>query len=200
VYWFAADRIRAAAGKPTAFVRMWLLPGVVYGTVVVAVLAWALLVLQPWIPLPTAVRDPLTCNCIAGRFLDLPLHPGGRNELVEAGWALFAGHPLFGAGLGSYLGLADHAYPHNIPLEVAGEMGLVGVLVLLVPLLVGWVRLAVAGVRSASPAAASAVMILLVYVVVANLSGDLGSERGLWVFGLIVLKLGWSAGSAEVAA
>jgi hypothetical protein len=43
-------------------------------------------------------------------------------------------------------------------------------------------------------------MILLVYVVVANLSGDLGSERGLWVFGLIVLKLGWSAGSAEVAA
>jgi O-antigen ligase len=196
VYWFAADRVGAAAGKPSALKRMLLLPGVIYGSVVAVVAIWALLVLQVWIPLPHAIRDPVTCNCIAGRFIDLTIHPGGRNVLVEQGWALFVSHPIFGAGLGAYVGLAPSQYPHNIPLEVAGEMGLIGVLILLAPLLVASIRLVVGGIRSASPAAAGVLMILLVYVVAANLSGDLASERGLWVFGFIVLKLGFDTRSA----
>ncbi len=193
VYWFLADRVRVRAGKMSALARMWALPAVGYGLVLAAVIVWALLILQPWVHMPRAIRDPVACNCIAGRFVDVFVNPGGRNTLIEQGWNLFAGHPIFGAGLGSYVGLAPYPYPHNIPLEVAGEMGLVGVLILLVPLVVAWIRLTIAGLRAASPAAASLLVIVVVYAVVANLSGDLASERGLWVFGLIALKLGFNA-------
>jgi hypothetical protein len=199
VYWFAADRVRAAAGKASRLAQMWALPAVGYGLLLVAVLVWAALILQPWIHMPKEIKDPVTCNCIVGRLVDVTINPGGRNILIEQGWALFVGHPFVGAGLGAFVGLAPYPYPHNIPLEVAGEMGLLGVLVLLVPLVVGWVRLTLAGIRAASPAVAAAVIIVVVYVVVANLSGDLASERGLWVFGLVLLKLGWRRNPAEVA-
>ncbi len=199
VYWFAADRVRAAAGTASRLAKIWAVPAVGYGLLVVVVLVWAALILQPWVHLPKEVKDPVTCNCIVGRFIDVTIRPGGRNVLIEQGWALFVSHPLIGAGLGSYVGLAPYPYPHNIPLEVAGEMGVLGVLVLLVPLVVGWVRLALAGVKAASPAVASAIIIVVMYFVVANLSGDLASERGLWVFGLVILKLGWRRNPAEVA-
>jgi len=119
--------------------------------------------------------------------------------MLEQGWAQFTSHPLIGAGIGSFVGLAAYNYPHNIELEIAGELGLVGVLILLVPLAAGWVRLAAVGVRTASPAIASVLVLVLMYAVVANLSGDLASQRGLWVFGLVVLKLGWRKNPLEAA-
>ncbi len=198
VYWFAADRVRAAAGKVSRLMQMWAVPAVGYGLLLVAVLVWAALILQPWIHMPKEIKDPVTCNCIVGRFVDVTIRPGGRNVLIEQGWALFVGHPFLGAGLGAFVGLAPYPYPHNLPLEVAGEMGLLGVLMLLAPLVVGWVRLTLAGIRAASPAVATAIIIVVVYVVVANLSGDLASERGLWVFGLVLLKLGWRRNPAAV--
>ncbi len=194
VYWFLAAR-RGRGAAPSR--RYLLMPAVLYAAVVAGLAVWVALTLQPWVPMPAAITNPVTCNCVVGRFIDLGTHPGGRTLLVQQGWTLFAGHPLFGAGLGSFVGLAAYPYPHNILLEVAGEMGLVGVVVLLVPLLAGWVRLVAAGIRTGSQAAATAAVIVLAYTVVANLSGDLASQRGLWVFGLAALKLGWRRNPAS---
>ena len=197
VYWLVADRYRAPGRVLGTLRKMWALPAFVYTAVLLVVVVWAVVAWQQWIAVPDLVRNPVPCNCIAGRFVDVVTHPGGRNVMIEQGWTLFIGHPLVGAGLGSFVGLAPYKYPHNIVLELAGETGLVGVLLLLVPLAVGWVRLAAVGVKTASPAVASALMILLLYAVVANLSGDIASQRGLWVFGLVVLKLGWRKNPLE---
>jgi O-antigen ligase len=197
VYWFLADRRRRGAA-PTQ--RFWLIPTVMYGAVVLGLLTWAFLTLQPWIPMPREITNPVTCNCIVGRFIDLGIHPGGRTVMVQQGWTLFAGHPLVGGGLGSFVGLAPYDYPHNIVLEVAGEMGLLGVVVLFVPLLAGWLKLVATGIRTGSQAAATLAAIVLAYAVVANLSGDLASQRGLWLYGLVALKMAWRPSSPEAGA
>jgi hypothetical protein len=36
-------------------------------------------------------------------------------------------------------------------------------------------------------------MIVAVFLIVANLSGDIPSARGLWIFGIVALKLGIDA-------
>ncbi len=203
IYWALADRVRVASGRAPAFGGYWRLP-LTIGTIAVAVIGgWLLIILVSNIvplPLPQAVTNPVKCDCMAGRFAVLLTNQGGRNELLVAAWGLFTNHPLLGAGLGAFLGQAgsEYAYPHNVPLEIASEMGVIGLLILLAPLVVGWVRLAVAGIRAGSPAVASAIMIVLVYLVVANLSGDLASERGFWIFGLVVLKLSLRPNPAEV--
>lgn len=194
VYWLTADRLRARAGRPGRLTGQWLLPVVVFAAVFAVAAVWALLAVQPWIHLPVGIRDPVRCNCIAGRFVGLVTNPGGRDVLIQQSWTLFLAHPIFGAGLGSFVGLVGgYPYPHNVELEVASELGLIGVALLLVPLAVGWVRLAVTGIKLASAPAACALVLVLIYTVVANLSGDISSQRGLWVFGLMVLKLGWRA-------
>lgn len=191
IFWFGADRSRT---------RTWVLPAVIFGAALATLAVWALLVWEPWIPLPRGIKQPIHCNCVAGRFIDVLSNPGGRNVLLEQGWAQFISHPIFGAGLGAFVGHGPYPYPHNIELEVAGELGLVGVAILLLPLVVGWVRLAAVGLMTASQAIASALVLVLMYAVVANLSGDLASQRGLWVFGLALLKLGWRRNPLEAPA
>ncbi len=61
------------------------------------------------------------------------------------------------------------------------------------PLLVGWVVLLWGGIQRASPAIAGVMMLVAVFFAVANLSGDIPSDRGLWIFGIVALKLGIDA-------
>ncbi|HEV2035645.1 MAG TPA: O-antigen ligase family protein [Candidatus Dormibacteraeota bacterium] len=203
IYWLMADRIRVSSGPARSFGLQWKLPTALGALGLAAVGSWAALIQisrHISLGLPIGIANPVECNCIAGRFVLLITNQGGRSKLFESGWALFTGHPIIGGGLGSFAGRvsAEYPYPHNLPLEVAGEMGIVGVVVLLVPLVVGWVRLAMAGIRTGSQGAAAAIMIVLVYAVVANLSGDLPSARDFWVFGLVVLKLGFRNSPPEV--
>jgi O-antigen ligase len=188
-----------ASGEPAAFGALWRVPIAIVAAVVVVAGVWLLIVVLASyvpLPLPLTITDPIACQCMGGRFYSLLFNLGDRNVLISDAWRLFTSHPLFGAGLG--FSEAGYRYPHNVPLELAAETGLVGALLLLAPLMVGWLRLARAGIRAASPAIASAIMIVVVYAVVANLSGDFPSARGLWVFGLVMLKLGLKADPAEV--
>ena len=83
-----------------------------------------------------------------------------------------------------------YQYPHNVPLEVASETGLIGFLIVFGPLVAGWLMLLWSGIKRASPATAGVMMIVTVFFTTANLSGDIPSDRGLWIFGILAFKFG----------
>ncbi len=196
-YWLLADR-RGGAGKGRwQLPRTSKLPVVLVVAALFGLAAWVYLeyarthhlLAGSWLPHNPAAQ----CGRVAERFVVLGESAGARDNLVATGWQLFTQSPVVGSGLGSFLGLVrGYKYPHNVPLEVAGEMGIIGVAVLLLPLIVGWVRLLGAGVRARSHAIAGLMAIVLVFAVVANLSGDLPSARALWIFGLVAFKFGFA--------
>ena len=139
-----------------------------------------------------------SCHCVTDRIVSLQASAGDRDKLLARGVHMFLAHPLFGAGIGAFAGTVPdsmqpghfYAYPHNVPLEIASETGLVGLLLMLVPLVVGWVLLLLRGIKQASAPIASVLMLVAVFFTVANVSGDIPSERGLWIFGLVAFSLG----------
>jgi O-antigen/teichoic acid export membrane protein len=149
------------------------------------------------------------CHCVTDRLIALQeTGAGDRDKLLERGIQLVVESPILGTGLGSFAGVVPdtenkgqvYAYPHNVPLEIAAETGLVGFLLIIVPLLAAWLALFWTGVKRASPAIAGVGMIVAVFFVVANISGDIPSDRGMWVFGIVAFKLGidaWQAQRAE---
>ncbi|TMD96684.1 MAG: lipopolysaccharide biosynthesis protein [Chloroflexi bacterium] len=147
------------------------------------------------------------CHCVTDRLIVLEVNAGDRDKLLHKGLTLVVESPLLGTGVGSFDGLvADtetighvYQYPHNVPLEVAAETGLIGFLLIIVPLLVGWVAFFWSGIKRASPAVAGITMILAIFFVVANLSGDIPSDRGMWIFGIVAFKLGMDGWQTQLA-
>lgn len=147
------------------------------------------------------------CHCVTDRFVALEGGAGDRDKLLQRGLELFRQNPLLGKGVGSFAGaVADslhpgtlYQYPHNVMLESAAETGLIGFVLLFVPLFAGWARLFWRGITGRSGAIAALLAILAVFFTVANLSGDIPSERGLWIFGAVALKLGFEAARAPRA-
>ena len=148
------------------------------------------------------------CHCVTDRLIVLETNAGDRDKLLKRGVELVIDSPILGTGLGSFAGVVPdtenigniYQYPHNVPLEVAAETGLVGFLLIIVPLLASWAVLFWAGVKRASPAIAGVGMIVAVFFAVANISGDIPSDRGMWVFGIVAFKLGidaWQRRTAE---
>lgn len=68
-----------------------------------------------------------------------------RESVWESAWQCFGEHPMAGVGLGEFArasGWHGRVYPHNLPLEIASELGIAGLLCLAVlmaaPLLGLW--------------------------------------------------------------
>jgi hypothetical protein len=147
---------------------------------------------------PGFVPDAISCHCGLRHFNELVMGTsnGDANRLMLVHFAtlLVSRHPLIGAGLGAFVGyLPLYEYPHNVALEVAAELGIPAALIVLGPMLAGFVLLLRRGVLEASSAVASLVMILIVFGVTANFAGDVASNRALWVFAGVALKLGVDA-------
>jgi len=142
---------------------------------------------------PVRVSGGMTsaCHCLTDRLINLQTDTGGRLDLLKAGLSQFAHNPVFGGGLGSFVGLVKgYEYPHNVFLEIGGELGLIGLLLIFVPLVGGWWKLAWQGIKAADAAIATLLGITLAYLVVANFSSDIPSNRGLWIFGIVAMKFG----------
>ena len=139
-----------------------------------------------------------SCNCVTDRLISLEASPGDRDKLLLRGVHLFASNPAFGTGLGSFAGAipdsiqAGHfyEYPHNVLLELASETGIIGLVLVMGPLFAGWAALFWRGMQTASAPIAATVMFVAVFFTVANISGDIPSERGLWIFGIVAFRLG----------
>jgi O-antigen ligase len=114
-----------------------------------------------------------------------------RAELADAAVRTFESHPL-GAGTAGYTALTGYEWPHNIVLELASELGLVGVAALL-GLLAG---VGVAAVRAArSPSLRTEVIgatsLLVLPLTMAFASFDLNGNRALWfACGLVLATTG----------
>ena len=121
--------------------------------------------------------------------------------MLYRGLDLLGQDPILGTGLGSFAGAVPmslspgnfYQYPHNVPLEVASETGLIGFLIVFGPLVGGWLLLLWSGIKRGSPATAGVMMIVTVFFTTANLSGDIPSDRGLWIFGILAFKFGIDA-------
>jgi len=141
------------------------------------------------------------CNCVTDRIASLQVSAGDRDKLLARGVQLFLQNPVLGTGLGSFSGsLPDssrqgefYQYPHDVPLEIAAETGLVGFAIMIVPLLVAWALLFWSGVNRMSAPTSTVLMMVAVFFTVANISGDIPSDRGMWIFGIVALKLGIDA-------
>lgn len=112
---------------------------------------------------------------------------GARADLIGASLRLFTERPLFGNGTGAFayhaggtVGMTDLPYPHNILLHAAADLGLVGLV--LVVILVGNALL-----RKLPPGRRwLATRFVFAFLFVESLvSGDLYSDRMLW--GLLFL-------------
>ena len=198
-YWAASRYLRETRGKPNA------LRQALAGRYVL--LPLVLLVLTGGAIAVTFNRPTHTyCNCITDRLISLEGNAGDRDKMVYRGFQLLGQDPILGTGLGSFAGAVANSlspgnfyqYPHNVPLEVASETGLVGFLVIFAPLVGGWLLLLWAGIKRGSPAIAGVMMIVTVFFTVSNLSGDIPSDRGLWIFGILAFKLGIDASGLRV--
>jgi O-antigen ligase len=107
----------------------------------------------------------------------------GRDELYESAMELGRKNSVLGAGLAAFPANGLGPYPHNLFLEVFCEAGLLGVLVLIVPLAVGVLRMWRQRQKIDRAAAAAWVFIL----VASQFSGDLFDSRG--VFELLILAV-----------
>ncbi len=141
------------------------------------------------------------CNCVTDRIASLQTSAGDRDKLLARGVKLFVQSPLLGTGLGSFSGVVPdsskqgdfYQYPHDVPLEIAAETGLVGLAIMILPLVVSWALLMWNGINRMSAPVAAVLMVVAVFFTVANISGDIPSDRGLWIFGIVALKLGIDA-------
>lgn len=133
------------------------------------------------------------------------LASNGRDQLWAAAWDTFAAHPFFGSGTGSFAthgrrtvcpgpGCGDK-YPHNVVLEVAAELGFVGV-VLMIAVIVS-AGAAVLRVRGLGGRRAEYAPILFALFVAATttamLTGDISGDGGIWLQGGIALGLALGA-------
>ena len=190
-YWAAARYMRETRGKPSA------LRQALTGRYVL--LPLVLLVLTGGAIAVTFNRPANTyCNCITDRLISLEGNAGDRDKMLYRGFQLLSQDPILGTGLGSFAGAVANSdslgnfyqYPHNVPLEVASETGLIGFLLVFAPLVGGWLALLWSGIKRGSAAIAGVMMIVTVFFTVSNLSGDIPSDRGLWIFGIVAFKLG----------
>ncbi|MGJ9407184.1 O-antigen ligase family protein [Nesterenkonia aurantiaca] len=117
---------------------------------------------------------------------------GHRETLWLAGWQIFQESPVAGQGMDAFNALAGVSsgfpYPHNVIIEFADDMGIIGISVLTALFMV-FVRLVVAhnGKLSASQ---YGLIAAVVFTLVASLfSGDIYDSRFLWIFMVAVFPL-----------
>jgi len=194
-YWAGSKYVRETRGTPGAIRGALANRYVVLPLCLLLLTGGAIAATYHWTP-------SSYCYCITDRLISLQNNgPGDRDKMIYRGLGLLGQDPILGTGLGSFAGSVPmslspgnfYTYPHNVPLEVASETGLIGFLLVFGPLVAGWLWLLWSGIKRASPATAGVMMIVTVFFTTSNLSGDIPSDRGLWVFGILALKLGLDA-------
>lgn len=124
-----------------------------------------------------------------------------RVRMAQDALAVFVQSPIGGIGIGGYAlatgGTDQRLYPHNIVLETAAELGVIGLSSLVwllchafvnVIKLCSWLATR-SEPRTDSALVAFAVSCFAFSLLVAQVSGDLYDNRLIWVFGAVVVGL-----------
>ena len=130
------------------------------------------------------------------------LSSNGRFHLWSEAWHMFTAHPLLGDGTGSFLAVDGfNQYPHNLLLEAAAELGIVGLA--LVVAFVGSSALSLVRARASALVARSeiAVIAALLASAVTNamFSGDMPTNSDVWFAGGLALGLAFRSAGREAA-
>lgn len=121
------------------------------------------------------------------RVIELTFGDGytsGRGPLVGTGIDMFRESPFFGHGLRSFEAVygRGYTYPHNLLVQMAAEGGVIGLLLLILPLATfGFVSLRAKGSMDSRSWAACA----LVIFTSSMFSGDYYDTRFMWIFILV---------------
>lgn len=117
----------------------------------------------------------------------------GRTDLWHHAWRLFAAHPLFGTGTGSFAFVEPvELYPHDLLLEAGVELGIVGVLlvaVLLASTVARLVRLRPVAVGDDRAHVSLVAALFVTALVNALVSGDIAANSGVWLAAGLALGL-----------
>lgn len=103
-----------------------------------------------------------------------------RATYLDIAGRLVLGAPVFGVGFGGFAATGLDLYPHNLVAEVASELGLVGIMVLVV-----WLAMALRG------AARSPILVALVIATgtFTLFSGDLAGNGEFWMFSALAVAM-----------
>lgn len=104
----------------------------------------------------------------------------GRKYLQKEAWDQFISHPFFGTGLGGNDIMGNYNYPHNIVLEIASQLGLVGMTLWLIALVYSCFIAKHSGVLLA---------LLIQSVISALFSGDFGYNYEYILIAITALAL-----------
>lgn len=120
---------------------------------------------------------------------------GGRTDLWSQAWNAFANHPVDGIGTGGFISLNPaERYPHNFVLEVAAELGALGLVPLLLALGTG-VFVLVSSMRRAAPGERGLLTLIAALLacafVNATLSTDITADYDVWLFLGLGAGLAW---------
>lgn len=77
----------------------------------------------------TITINPVISDFVYHRFvyqIFIELHSAGRWEIFQEALSLWNTHPILGAGIGAFNSISEFKYPHNVFLEVASELGSIG--------------------------------------------------------------------------
>lgn len=121
------------------------------------------------------------------------LSSNGRSELWSLALTAFNQHPLLGIGWGGFDALSPQLFPHNILLEVAAELGIVGaiVIVCIIGAMVGtFVKLWRISYGRDKLLTALLVSLFLTALVNASFSGAIQDNSGIWLWGGLGLGFG----------
>jgi len=102
----------------------------------------------------------------------------GRMQAQEHALNLFASHPFAGIGLGGFAPNDARLYPHNLPLEIASETGMLGILL--------WCS-GVGGLLYAARGQRLLQVLLLQSILYTFVSGDLGSNFEYVLIGIVAV-------------
>jgi O-antigen ligase len=146
---------------------------------------WVLLVIATGFGLIALLSGVL--DWFIGPLIDDP-NVTARSGYIDASISLFLRSPLFGDGIGGFASTGLDQYPHNLVLEIAVEMGIIGLAGL-----VAWGILALAG-AARSP--------LLMGLVVGTgaftlFSGSLAGQNEFWMLSAVAVALAPTAIAAR---
>jgi len=121
------------------------------------------------------------------RVLDLTFeqrYVAGRDTLWSMAIQLWQEHPVFGLGLGGWLGIGLETYPHNMFLEAGCEGGSIGFFLLFCSQMFALVHFLINRKRVNS----LFVSLWLLYFVSSQASGDFFDSRNVFLFMVIAIR------------
>jgi O-antigen ligase len=120
------------------------------------------------------------------------LSSNGRSSLWAQAYATFGLHPFVGLGTGGFAALNPEQYPHNILLEVAVELGAIGLVALLVMIGGMLARLGSLWRSTGGTERLQVALIIALFtsaLVNACVSGAIQDNRDVWIWGGIGLGM-----------